>query len=56
MFDVLGRRVRTLYDGPMEANTPKRHTLRRGALASGLYFVRLTSETGTTTQKVTLVR
>jgi len=56
MFDVLGRRVRTLYDGPMEANTPKRHTLRRGALASGLYFVRLTSETGTATQKVTLVR
>lgn len=56
MFDVLGRRVRTLYDGPMEAHTPKRHTLRRGSLASGLYFVRLTSETGTATQKVTLVR
>ena len=56
MFDVLGRRVRTLYDGPMEANTPKRHALRRGALASGLYFVRLTSKTGAATQKLTLVR
>jgi hypothetical protein len=56
VFDVLGRRVRTLYDGPMEANTPKRHTLRRGSLASGLYFIRLTSDTGTEIRKVTLVR
>ncbi|HLT46132.1 MAG TPA: S8 family serine peptidase [Rubricoccaceae bacterium] len=39
LYDVLGRRVGTLYDGPVAAG-PTRLPLAAPALAPGLYFVR----------------
>ena len=57
LFDALGRRVRTLYDGPARAGVPQTLTLDARALASGVYVVRLTG-TGTApaTRSVVVVR
>ena len=56
LYDVLGRRVRTVHDGSM---TPGRaHTLRvnAGQLSSGMYFLRADGEQFQTTRRVTVVR
>ena len=55
VYDLLGREVATLVDEQQEAG---RHQLRFDAaqLSSGAYFVRLTSEGTTRTQKMTVVR
>ena len=55
VFDVLGRRVTTLADGPMTAGT---HTARldTGALASGTYVYRLTTPVGAETRRLTVIR
>ncbi len=55
VFDVTGRLVGTLVDGFMEAG---KHTQSWDASnqASGMYFVRMTSEQGQFTQKMLLVK
>lgn len=59
LYNVLGQRVATLYDG---TPTPGQlHTVRLGSdalagLASGMYLVRLTSAGGTRTRRVTIAR
>ncbi|MFB6273215.1 MAG: T9SS type A sorting domain-containing protein, partial [Salinibacter sp.] len=56
LYDVLGRRVRTLYDASL---TPgRRHTLRInvGDLSSGLYLLRADGEQFQRTRRVTVVR
>ncbi len=60
LFDVTGRPVRVLWDGPVNAGrTPfiwdgRDENFR--ALGSGVYFVRARSNSATTTGKVVLVR
>lgn len=58
VYDVLGRRLATLHDGPMDAG--RRYALALDAdalrLPSGMYFVRVTGDTFTTTRRVTVVR
>ena len=56
LFDVLGRRVATLYDGTPAAG--RMHTVRLNTtdLPSGVYFVRLKADGRARTQKVTVVR
>ena len=55
VYDVLGRRVATLADGPMSAGT---HAARldTGALASGTYVYRLTTPVGAQTRRLTVIR
>ena len=55
VFDLLGRRVATLVDGEQEAG-PHETMLQGARLASGAYFVRLTSGDRSVTQQVRIVR
>jgi hypothetical protein len=56
LYDVLGRRVRTVHDGPVKAG--RAHTLRvdAGGLSSGLYLLRADGERFQRTRRVTVVR
>ena len=55
VFDTLGRRVELLADGERE---PGAYTVRvaAGALAAGVYVVRLVAEGGTLTRTLTVAR
>ncbi len=55
VYDMLGRRVRTLADGPATAG---RHSLRLDGtrLASGVYLVRVSAFGHTLTHRITLVK
>jgi hypothetical protein len=55
LYDVLGRAVRLVHDGPMSAG-PNRLRLGAGALESGRYFLRVKGESFSTTTSVTVVR
>ena len=56
LYDVLGRRVRTLHDAPLAPG--RAHTLRVNAsgLSSGLYLLRANGEQFQTTRRITVVR
>ncbi len=56
VYDVLGRRVATLFDGEVAASTTERLALPAHGLASGLYVVRATGERFSATQRLTVVR
>ena len=56
VFDLMGRRVARLHDGPLAAGETTVHMLPGTRLASGLYFVRVTGEQFQTTERLTLVR
>ena len=55
VFDLLGRRVSTLVDGPVAAG-PQTATFDARGLPSGTYLVRLTGGEASVTQTVTVVR
>ena len=55
VFDVLGRRVATLLDGPVAAG-PQRATFDARGLPSGTYLVRLAGGGASVTRAVTVVR
>lgn len=55
VFDVLGRRVARLHDGPGEAGTTSL-AFDAETLPSGLYVLRLTTPLGATTRTVTVAR
>jgi hypothetical protein len=54
LYDVLGRRVRTVVSGTQEGRHER--TLDVGTLPSGVYFLRLRAGGETRTQKLTIVR
>ena len=54
LYDVLGRRVRTLYDAPLPANQPQTVRLKARRLSSGAYFLRLTTPHRSRSRKVTV--
>jgi hypothetical protein len=56
LYDVLGRRVRSVHTGAMASG--RRHTLSLdvNGLASGLYLLRASGEQFQTTRRVTVVR
>ncbi len=60
IFDVAGRRVRALHDGPLDAGAHERAWDGRNdageRVAAGTYFVRLVTEDRTLVRKATLVR
>ncbi len=55
VFDVLGRRVATLLDGPMGAG-PHRAGFETGGLPSGVYVVRLTAGERVAARRLTVAR
>jgi len=56
VYDVLGRRVADLFDGPLGAGEARTFSFDAGALPAGLYFVRATGETFAETQQVSVTR
>lgn len=55
LFDVLGRRVRELTNGRFAAGD-HRVTVDASGLASGVYLVRASTPSGSTVQRITMVR
>jgi hypothetical protein len=55
-YDVLGREVSLLHDGPLEANEAHHFTLDAAGLTAGLYLIRATGERLNATQLVSRVR
>lgn len=56
LYDVLGREVRRLHDGPLAPGSPRAFTLRADGLPSGLYVVRASGPDGTATRSTVLLR
>ena len=55
VYDLLGRKVRTVYDGPMAAE--QKHSLRLGSgLSTGTYLVRIQGAGFSTTERLTIAR
>ena len=56
VYDMLGRRVAVLHEGPMAANQRQQLRFDAGTLASGNYVLRVQGEHFTATQTMTLVK
>jgi len=58
LYDLLGRRVATLHEGPLPAQELKRLQINVSAtgLTSGTYFLRATGEDFAATEQITVVR
>ena len=56
LYDVMGRKVRTLVKGSHPENTTRTITVDGSDLSSGIYFLRLKTERVTRTKKVTVTR
>jgi lysyl endopeptidase len=56
LFDALGRRVRTVFDEQLTAQTEARRTLSVEGLASGVYFLRLRTPDQQAVRRITVVR
>jgi len=55
-FDAVGRRVATLFDGPVTPGAPRSLSFEAGGLPSGPYLLRVTGETFRATRRVTLLK
>ncbi len=55
-FDALGRRVAVLHDGLLAAGQTRRLSLDAAALPAGVYVVRVTGDSFTTSRRVTVSR
>jgi hypothetical protein len=56
VFDLLGREVDRLFDGPMPAQQPRTFRFDAGALPSGIYLIQAAGEAFTETQHVVLLK
>jgi predicted small lipoprotein YifL len=56
VYNILGQRVRTLYEGHLPAHETRTFTLKARDLPSGLYLYRIEGETFTAARRVMLVR
>jgi hypothetical protein len=56
LYDVMGRRVQVLHDGPLAEQTTHRLAVDARGLSSGIYFVRMIGEGFTASRKVVVVR
>ncbi|MFQ5571494.1 MAG: trypsin-like peptidase domain-containing protein, partial [Rhodothermales bacterium] len=56
VYDVVGRRVATLFDGFMEASSSRSMVFEAGHLPSGLYLIRALGERFVTSQTVTMLK
>ena len=56
VYDVLGQRVQTLYEGTPPGEEARRVTVETGTLSSGVYVVRLRAGGQTQTRRLTVVK
>jgi len=56
VYDMLGRRVAVLHDGPLAAQKTHRLTLETSRWTSGTYFVRVNGAHFTAMRKVVVAR
>jgi hypothetical protein len=56
VYDLLGRSVRQLQQGPLDGGRVHRFTIESAGLASGLYLIRIEGEHFTELRRVTLSR
>ena len=56
VYNVLGQKVRTLYQGTPQVGQSKTLTLQAGELPSGVYILQLRADGQTRTQRLTVVR
>lgn len=56
LYDVLGRRVRTLFDGGPSPGHMKTLRLQTSSLPAGTYFLRLTTDGKTRVERLTVMR
>jgi hypothetical protein len=56
LFDTLGQKVRAIYEGTPQAGEEQRARVDVSTLPSGVYFLRLSANGQTRTQKLTVVR
>ena len=56
VYDLLGRLVVVLYNGVLRANTPHPFTVTADGLPSGMYLIRVSSESGAASQSLFLVK
>ncbi len=56
VFDVLGRRLALLHDGPLAAQTVHTFDLNGSAWSNGMYLYRVTGETFSETRRVVLTK
>ncbi len=56
VYNILGQRVALLHDGPVAAGETLRPHLSASGLSSGLYLIRVQSETFSEVRRVTLVK
>lgn len=56
IYDLLGRRVTTLFDGPAEAGTTYQRTFDASRLSSGVYFCVLKSDRRSVVNKMLLIK
>jgi len=55
LFDVMGREVRTVFEGTHAQETTRTLSVDGSDLAPGIYFLRLTTETERVTRRLTVV-
>ncbi|MFO8098065.1 MAG: T9SS type A sorting domain-containing protein, partial [Salinibacter sp.] len=56
VYNVLGQRVKTLYEGTPSAEQTRDVSFDAGSLPSGMYFVRMQADGQTETQRLTVVQ
>jgi hypothetical protein len=56
LYDVTGRRVRLLHDGPVDASVIQRFQVRASRRASGPYFLRVRGESVQILRKIVIAR
>ena len=56
VFNMLGRRMRLIYQGPVQAGETRVFAFEAGSLPSGIYLIRVTGEHFAATRQVTLLQ
>lgn len=56
LYDVLGRQVKTLHNGPVSSGQSQQVTLDASALSSGVYFLRIKGDDFTRTERITVTQ
>ncbi|HHP7239673.1 DUF4397 domain-containing protein [Longibacter sp.] len=56
LFDMLGRRIQSIFNGTVTAESPLSLPINGESLQSGVYFLRVQGQRFETTQRVTVVR
>jgi hypothetical protein len=56
LYDMLGRRVALIHNGPLPANRPQTLTLPVDGLSSGTYFLRVSGTQFRATKRITVMR